>query len=106
MNPFEFFYFVAALVLLMALVGCSMAQQLWQGETFSHTDGKPGCQSPVEFNMKWANNWDNLRYWVCTNEGAVSYVCPIEFLFDYDRQCCIRWNFWQWRAPFDPPTLA
>lgn len=90
---------------LVALVG-GAAAQLYRGESYSHTNGKPGCRTAAEFNVKWANNYDNLRYWLCTDAGAVSYVCPTEFLFHYDRQCCVRWNFWTWSAPFDPPTLA
>lgn len=96
---------VLLVLALVALVG-GAAAQLYRGESYSHTNGKPGCRTAAEFNVKWANNYDNLRYWLCTDAGAVSYVCPTEFLFHYDRQCCVRWNFWTWSAPFDPPTLA
>lgn len=92
-------------MLLCALVGCSMAA-LYRSETYSHTNGRPGCQSQAEFGIKWANNFDNLRYWLCTAQGAVSYVCPDEYQFHYERQCCVHWHFWEWAAPFDPPTLA
>ncbi|KAG4079016.1 hypothetical protein HA402_001671 [Bradysia odoriphaga] len=94
-----------AAVILLAFVSCVSAQ-LWRGEDFSHTDGRPGCQLPIESQQKWRNNFDNVRYWVCTNGQAVSYICPTEYLFDFDRQCCIRWNFWVWTPPFDPPTLG
>lgn len=93
------------LVLLVAIVGGSMAQ-LYRSDVFTHNNGRPGCRTPAEFGVKWSNNFDNLRYWLCTADGAVSYRCPTEFLFHYDRQCCVRWNFWTWSPPFDPPTLA
>ncbi|KAJ6638489.1 hypothetical protein Bhyg_11224 [Pseudolycoriella hygida] len=89
-------------IILLACVSCIAG--LWVGDEFSHTDGRPGCQLPVEFEQKWRNNFDNVRYWVCTANGAVSYICPIEYLFSFERQCCIRWNFWVWTPPFDPPT--
>lgn len=93
-------------VLLFALISCSAAQ-LYKGDLYTDGhNGRPGCQLPIEFNVKWPNNNDNLRYWLCTPQGAVSYICPTEFLFSYERQCCVHWNYWTWAAPFNPPTLA
>lgn len=114
----KLFTYIAArhIVLVMVAVafGASLAaaatsslNKLYRSTIYSHNDGRPGCRTNAEFGIKWANNFDNLRYWLCySNGGAQSFVCPTEYLFDYDRQCCIRWNFWQWREPFDPPTLA
>lgn len=74
--------------------------------SYNHGNGRPGCRTSHEFTRKWRNNWDPLRYWKCTEFGAVSYVCPIETMYQDLKQCCVRWNHWVWTPPFDPPTLA
>lgn len=73
---------------------------------YTHGNGRPGCQSQEEFGVKWRNNWDPIRYWVCQGNVAMSYICPVEYLFSQKNQCCIHWAFWEWTPPFDPPTLA
>lgn len=77
-------------------------------KAYTHGNGRPGCRTAIEQqapSIRWRNNWDPIRYWQCANGVAVSYICPIEYMFSYDDQCCLRWNYWVWTPPFDPPSM-
>lgn len=78
--------------------------ELWEGDTYSHTNGRPDC--PVSgYDIKWRNNFDSKSYWVCQDSEAILYQCEDEHLFDYLTQTCIHYKNWEWTAPFDPPAF-
>lgn len=113
------FFFYAAVVGLL-LVACLVVtvcgsqrrnfnENNKASRRFTHGhNGRPGCRMQAEFERKWRNNNDPLRYWRChpVSRLAVSFVCPTEFMYQDKRQCCVHWSRWIWTRPFDPPTLG
>lgn len=97
---------VVAFFLACAFFTINVAAQKADTAVYTYGNGRPGCRTEVEFGHKWRNNWDPIRYWQCTADGAVSYICPDEHIYLDSRECCVHWSCWTWTPPFDPPTLA
>lgn len=72
--------------------------------SYDHGNGRPNCTLQSEFQRRWRNNWDPKRYWVCSRDGSISYVCGTELMYQDQRQCCVHWSTWVWTPPFNPPT--
>lgn len=72
---------------------------------FSHTNGRPPCVKPYEFERVWRNNFDPTKYWRCYRIGlAVSYECQLQYLYLDSRQGCVHFTQWKWEEPYDPIT--
>lgn len=70
---------------------------------FSHTNGRPSCVKPHEFERVWRNNFDPTKYWRCYKIGlAVSIECQLQYLYLDSRQGCVHFTQWKWEPPYDP----
>lgn len=101
-------FVVIILLSLFASLGAIVAAQNHNTHHagYTHSDGRPACVSEREMNRKWRNNWDPLRYWECDGYRAVSYVCPLEYMYFDDLQICVHWTHWHYTRPYDPLVLS
>lgn len=69
-------------------------------------NGKPGCRTPSEVGMKFANFFDSSRYWHCyaLNTQPISERCPNQYGFQASLKTCVPYAIWKWEEPIMPPS--
>uniref|UniRef100_A0A1I8NAE0 Chitin-binding type-2 domain-containing protein n=1 Tax=Musca domestica TaxID=7370 RepID=A0A1I8NAE0_MUSDO len=64
------------------------------------SNNEPICDG-TNLNKPIRNFWDPTAYWMCSQANAAADLvkCPIDHMFDSEKQLCIPSSMWTWSEP-------